>query len=138
MQSMRLSRRWPGGLPCNTTSFVCTSCVDSTTSASIMPGAVGTLETVVHQLPVGVSLLMTCQLTGSRPPEATRRRWDWNANSGDTGGIVLSDWVTIDFEKTDYLRTYGLMPLYATLGAGDAALLCLLRCSPWLARHALS
>jgi hypothetical protein len=69
-------------------------------------------------------------------------RWDWNANSGDTGGIVMSDWVTIDFEKTDYLRSYGLKPLYATIAGGDAAMRCSAgaavlawRCSACIALH---
>ncbi len=49
-------------------------------------------------------------------------RWDWNANSGDTGGMVLSDWVTIDFLKPDFERLLGLNPLYAMLSEG--ATLC--------------
>ena len=26
--------------------------------------------------------------------------WDWNANSGDTGGIVQDDWLTVSVPKT--------------------------------------
>ena len=52
-------------------------------------------------------------------------RWAWNANSADTGGIVGNgppdDWTNIQFEKTDFLRTIGLVPLYAssTFGVPD-------------------
>jgi endoglucanase len=32
--------------------------------------------------------------------------WSWNPNSGDTGGVVLDDWKTIDQEKLKMLQTY--------------------------------
>lgn len=38
--------------------------------------------------------------------------WAWNANSGDTGGIVENDWQTINWKKVNYLRTLGLRPWY--------------------------
>lgn len=38
--------------------------------------------------------------------------WSWNANSGDTGGIVEDDWVRIIWKKIDYLLTVGLKPWY--------------------------
>ena len=31
------------------------------------------------------------------------------------------DWATVQFDKTDFLRTIGLAPLYATMTAGGAA-----------------
>jgi Cellulase (glycosyl hydrolase family 5) len=40
--------------------------------------------------------------------------WDWNPNSGDTGGLVLDDWVTIIWEKINYLTGIGLKPWYTT------------------------
>ena len=36
--------------------------------------------------------------------------WSWNANSGDTGGLVSDDWLRIEWKKIDYLRTIGLDP----------------------------
>lgn len=40
--------------------------------------------------------------------------WCWNDNSPDTnGGIVKSDWATIDWEKVNFLRRIGLTPWYA-------------------------
>jgi aryl-phospho-beta-D-glucosidase BglC (GH1 family) len=39
--------------------------------------------------------------------------WSWNANSGDTGGIVTDDWLTIQWNKIDYLKTVGLRPWYS-------------------------
>jgi hypothetical protein len=39
--------------------------------------------------------------------------WDWNANSGDTGGIVADDWRTILWNKVEYLTSIGLNPWYA-------------------------
>jgi endoglucanase len=32
--------------------------------------------------------------------------WSWNPNSGDTGGILADDWITVKTEKMDVLRTY--------------------------------
>ena len=63
---------------------------------------------------------MTSSLLSTRIASISLRscRWDWNANSGDTGGMVLSDWVTIDFLKPDFERLLGLDPLYATLSEG--------------------
>lgn len=37
--------------------------------------------------------------------------WDWNPNSGNTGGILENDWKTIDCNKVNYLKQYlGLKP----------------------------
>ncbi len=36
--------------------------------------------------------------------------WSWNANSGDTGGLVSDDWLHIEWKKIDYLRAIGLDP----------------------------
>ena len=41
--------------------------------------------------------------------------WCFNPNSGDTGGILLDDWTTVDQTKLDYLRT-SMAPL---IGGGD-------------------
>jgi endoglucanase len=30
--------------------------------------------------------------------------WSWNPNSGDTGGILKDDWVTVDETKMDFLQ----------------------------------
>lgn len=32
--------------------------------------------------------------------------WDWNPNSGNTGGILKDDWATIDCNKVNYLKKY--------------------------------
>jgi len=32
--------------------------------------------------------------------------WAWNPNSGDTGGIVQDDWVTVNQEKQSILQPY--------------------------------
>jgi len=34
--------------------------------------------------------------------------WSWNANSGDTGGLVEDNWTSIVWRKISYLRTIGL------------------------------
>ena len=34
--------------------------------------------------------------------------WSWNANSGDTGGLVSDDWIRIIWKKMDYLGKIGL------------------------------
>ncbi|KAI8101510.1 hypothetical protein M9435_001616 [Picochlorum sp. BPE23] len=36
--------------------------------------------------------------------------WSWNANSGDTGGLVDDSWVSTQWNKIDYLTTIGLEP----------------------------
>lgn len=38
--------------------------------------------------------------------------WAWNANSGDTGGIVADNWLDIVWQKINYLTTIGLAPWY--------------------------
>lgn len=38
--------------------------------------------------------------------------WSWNANSGDTGGLVADNWVDLQWKKIDYLTTIGLKPWY--------------------------
>ena len=38
--------------------------------------------------------------------------WDWNADSGDTGGLVEDDWVSLAWVKLQYLTTLGLSPWY--------------------------
>ena len=39
--------------------------------------------------------------------------WDWNANSGDTGGIVDSTWVNILWVKVQWMiGTVGMTPWY--------------------------
>ncbi len=36
--------------------------------------------------------------------------WCWNANSGDTGGLVRDDWTTLEWVKLAFLTTLGLRP----------------------------
>lgn len=36
--------------------------------------------------------------------------WSWNANSGDTGGIVDGSWLNINWKKVNYLKAIGLKP----------------------------
>ena len=41
--------------------------------------------------------------------------WDWNANSGDTGGIVDDSWVNILWTKVQWMiDTVQLQPWYLT------------------------
>ncbi|DBB04409.1 TPA: hypothetical protein ACH3X1_012892 [Trebouxia sp. C0004] len=39
--------------------------------------------------------------------------WAWNANSGDTKGLVQDDWLTVNWNKVDWLASVGLAPWYA-------------------------
>ncbi len=39
--------------------------------------------------------------------------WSWNANSGDTGGLVADNWRDILWNKINYLSTIGLRPWYS-------------------------
>ena len=36
--------------------------------------------------------------------------WCWNANSGDTGGLVQDDWTSLEWVKLAFLTTLGLKP----------------------------
>jgi aryl-phospho-beta-D-glucosidase BglC (GH1 family) len=38
--------------------------------------------------------------------------WSWNANSGDTGGVVADNRLDIQWKKIDYLTQIGLKPWY--------------------------
>ena len=42
----------------------------------------------------------------------TRFYWCWNANSGDTGGLVQDDWHTLQWRKLAFLTTLGLRPWF--------------------------
>ncbi|EIE25045.1 hypothetical protein COCSUDRAFT_46570 [Coccomyxa subellipsoidea C-169] len=47
--------------------------------------------------------------------------WSWNPNSGDTGGIVQDDWLTVIWNKVDFLiNAVGLQPWYAAVLNGGA------------------
>ena len=40
--------------------------------------------------------------------------WSWNANSGDTHGLVMDDWTALNFQKVQLLQhLQGLSPFYA-------------------------
>lgn len=48
--------------------------------------------------------------------------WAWNANSGDTGGIVEADWLTINWGKINWMASVGLVPWYSNqLNPGASA-----------------
>lgn len=47
--------------------------------------------------------------------------WAWNANSGDTKGIVEQDWLTINWNKIDWMTSVGLTPWYANQGSGSSS-----------------
>mmetsp|Transcript_3804 Transcript_3804/g.10936 ORF Transcript_3804/g.10936 Transcript_3804/m.10936 type:complete len:758 (-) Transcript_3804:1267-3540(-) len=40
--------------------------------------------------------------------------WSWNANSGDTGGVVDDDWKSVIWQKVSYMGRMGLTPWYAS------------------------
>jgi hypothetical protein len=53
--------------------------------------------------------------------------WSWNPNSGDTGGLVEDNWLTILWNKIDYLATIGLKPWYTKAGtATKTGTLCMM------------
>lgn len=55
--------------------------------------------------------VFSCQSCLARAPLC--RRWAYNANSGDTGGLVADDWVTLNWEKLQWLQdTLGLQSWY--------------------------
>jgi endoglucanase len=44
--------------------------------------------------------------------------WSWNPDSGDTGGIVQDDWVTVNQNKQTILQPYLIAPVGAPTGTG--------------------
>ena len=46
--------------------------------------------------------------------------WSWNPDSGDTGGIVQDDWVTVNQNKQTILQPYLIAPV-ASGGSGSSA-----------------
>jgi hypothetical protein len=50
--------------------------------------------------------------------------WAWNANSGDTGGLVTDNWHDIVWNKIDYLTTIGLKPWYLDTTPAKQGTLC--------------
>ena len=40
--------------------------------------------------------------------------WCWNANSGDTGGLVQDDWSTLEWVKLAFLQGVGLRPWFSS------------------------
>jgi hypothetical protein len=51
--------------------------------------------------------------------------WDWNANSGDTGGLVDNSWLNILWNKVEYLQTLGLKPWYTSTTPVQFGKLCI-------------
>ena len=50
------------------------------------------------------------QYTGTGASGMSFTYWCWNPNSGDTGGIVSDDWVTVNQEKQTILQPYLISP----------------------------
>lgn len=46
------------------------------------------------------------KLGTGKPTQPSWFYWDWNPNSGNTGGILKDDWATIDCNKVNYLKKY--------------------------------
>jgi endoglucanase len=51
------------------------------------------------------------QYTGSGSGGMSFTYWSWNPNSGDTGGIVQDDWVTVNQAKQSILQPYLIAPV---------------------------
>jgi endoglucanase len=50
------------------------------------------------------------QYTGTGVNGMSFTYWSWNPNSGDTGGIVGDDWVTVNQKKQSILQPYLIPP----------------------------
>jgi endoglucanase len=59
------------------------------------------------------------QYTGSGVNGMSFTYWAWNPNSGDTGGIVRDDWVTVNQEKQSILQPYLIPPSGGTTTPPD-------------------
>ncbi|HEY9524863.1 MAG TPA: cellulase family glycosylhydrolase [Thermopolyspora sp.] len=49
--------------------------------------------------------------TGSGVNGMSFTYWSWNPNSGDTGGILKDDWITVDTAKQSILQPYLIAPV---------------------------
>lgn len=82
--------------------------------APIMMGEFGTtLQAAVDK----TWLIELMKYTGTGPTGMSFTYWSWNPNSGDTGGIALDDWISINTEKQAILQPY----LIAPVGGGSTA-----------------
>ena len=62
-----------------------------------------------HQQDVATLVNLATYLTRlgtGKPASPSWFYWDWNPNSGNTGGILKDDWSTIDCNKVNYLKKY--------------------------------
>ena len=50
------------------------------------------------------------RLGQDHPAQPSWFYWDWNPNSGNTGGILKDDWKTVDCVKVNYLVKYLALP----------------------------
>lgn len=63
-----------------------------------------------HQKDVAINTNLAAFLN-RLDPASSWFYWDWNPNSGNTGGILQNDWKTVDCNKVAFLKTYlGLKP----------------------------
>jgi endoglucanase len=85
--------------------------------APIMMGEFGTtMATDVDK----VWLTELMKYTGTGVDGMSFTYWSWNPDSGDTGGIVQDDWVTVNQAKQDILQPY-LIPPVAGTSTGSTA-----------------
>jgi endoglucanase len=76
--------------------------------APIMMGEFGTtLQAAVDK----TWLIELMKYTGTGVNGMSFTYWSWNPNSGDTGGIAMDDWISINQPKQDILQPYLIAPV---------------------------
>ncbi|GAA5188599.1 cellulase family glycosylhydrolase [Rugosimonospora acidiphila] len=83
---------------------------------NIAPIMVGEFGTTLSSNIDKVWLQSLLQYMGSGTGGMSFTYWSWNPDSGDTGGIVSDDWVTVNQAKQDILQPYLIPPVAGGTG----------------------
>jgi endoglucanase len=83
---------------------------------NIAPIMVGEFGTTLTSNIDKVWLQNILQYMGSGVNGMSFTYWSWNPDSGDTGGIVSDDWVTVNQAKQDILQPYLIPPVAGGTG----------------------
>ncbi|MBT8227232.1 MAG: cellulase family glycosylhydrolase [Dactylosporangium sp.] len=81
---------------------------------NIAPVLVGEFGSTLADPKDAVWLTELMKYMGSGSSGMSFTYWSWNPNSGDTGGIVQDDWVTVNQDKQSILQPYLIPPVGST------------------------
>jgi endoglucanase len=88
---------------------------------NIAPVLVGEFGTTLADPKDATWLKALMQYMGTGTSGMSFTYWSWNPDSGDTGGIVQDDWVTVNQAKQNILQPYLIPPAGSTGPTGGAS-----------------